>query len=60
MNDNNLLVPKKQNQQTINIDDVARVAYKIGLEIWGENQFLKMMSVSYKSMQQNTEKENIA
>ena len=59
MNDNNLLLPKSKNQQTIVIDDVVKLAYKIGIEIWGKDQFLEMMSVSNKS--QATEKaQNIA
>ena len=36
--------------KTISMDDVAALSYKIGCEIWGEENFAKKMDISNNTM----------
>ncbi len=39
--------------ETVTIDDVAALAFRIGKEIWGEEQFSKMMNTTELSVRPN-------
>ena len=40
--------------ETVTIDAVAALAFRIGKEIWGEEQFIKMMDTTELSVRPNT------
>ena len=54
---------KNTKYPAISIEDVASVAYKIGKDIWGEDEFLKLMGITNNPLQSNiytTNKQEIA